>query len=430
MRCRAVILAVFAVIALSGLAASRLNDVAAAAAWQRRRPAQPARRAAGRTARRPDYANFSHRTAEHQKQECGACHKFPSPNWQEARKGDEAFPDVTEYPQHASCLGCHRAQFFARGERPVPRICTVCHVAGTPRNNARHPFPNPRERFDQTAKGRAHVSDFRISFPHDKHAEIVTAAHGRRPDKARSASVSLPDAHPVNVSFVGARWHAQQPAQSQPAAPAQTPENCAACHQTYQPQGESEDEFVTKPPAGLPEDAVWLKKGTFKTTPTSHAGCFQCHAQESGVKPEPTDCAMCHRLPATAAEPPGDFDPKLAAQMGVADKITLEKWRRREAGRFRHEWLSHAELRCDACHNVLAMNTLDERTKRVPVRSCGGAGAGAGCHIDADAGAILNEVVAKKQADPNFRCTKCHVVFGLRPLPASHAEAVAAPPAK
>lgn len=418
MMCRAVILAVFAVIALSGFAASRLNAEAAA---QQRRARQPARRPAAQTqrARRPDYTNFSHRTAEHQKQECGACHKFPSPNWQDVRKGDEAFPDVTEYPQHASCLNCHRAQFFARGERPVPRICTVCHVVATPRNTARHPFPNPRERFDQTAKGRAHVSDFRIFFPHDKHAEIVTASHGPRREDRRSTDAAF---------FLNARWRQQQqqPAPQQ-AAPAETPENCAACHQTYQPQGESENEFVTKPPADLPEDAVWLKKGTFMTTPPSHAGCFQCHAQESGIKPEPTDCTLCHRLPATAAEPQGDFDPKLAARMGITDKITLEKWRRRETGRFRHEWLSHAELRCDACHNVTAMNTLDERTKKVPVRSCGGAGPGAGCHIDADAGAILNEVVAKKRADPNFRCTKCHVVFGLRPLPASHAEAVAAP---
>jgi hypothetical protein len=84
--------------------------------------------------------------------------------------------------------------------------------------------------------------------------------------------------------------------------------------------------------------------------------------------------------------------------------------------------MSHAELACSACHDVAKMNTLDEKTKKVPVTRCG-----EGCHLG-EPDSALNEAVAKKQADPKFVCTKCHVVLGREPAPASHLEAVA--PAK
>src|SRR5215204_6300222 len=155
--------------------------------------AEPQRRGSprGRSVRAPrrGYSNFSHRVAEHQRQACDSCHKFPSPNWKEVRKGDEAFPDITQYPEHASCLACHRRQFFAR-ERPHPRICSVCHAAATPRVQTRHPFPNPRAAFDASAKGRTHVSDFRINFPHDKHLELFSRNRPPGGDAAREGFVS------------------------------------------------------------------------------------------------------------------------------------------------------------------------------------------------------------------------------------------------
>src|SRR5215831_10770700 len=65
-----------------------------------------------------NYANFSHQThVVGQKLACDSCHKFPSSNWKEVRKGDAAYADVTDFPEHASCLNCHRQQFFTR-ERP------------------------------------------------------------------------------------------------------------------------------------------------------------------------------------------------------------------------------------------------------------------------------------------------------------------------
>ncbi len=100
-----------------------------------------------RPARRPavpkiDYSQFSHVThVTTQKLACDSCHKFPTKNWKEVRKGDAAFPDVAEFPEHSSCLNCHRQQFFAR-ERPAPAICSNCHVGVTPRDTTRFLFPS------------------------------------------------------------------------------------------------------------------------------------------------------------------------------------------------------------------------------------------------------------------------------------------------
>ena len=109
---------------------------------------------------RRDYSQFSHLTEQH-RAACKSCHTFPSKNWKQVRKGDDAVPDVTEYPEHQACLGCHRQQFFAR-ERPVPRICSNCHVKATPADTSRHPFP----------RGLG-VSDFSVLFPKDKHADVT-----------------------------------------------------------------------------------------------------------------------------------------------------------------------------------------------------------------------------------------------------------------
>ena len=405
MKLRAAALTIFIVSALAVFVCPRLARVAAgpnsAIEPQQRRSTRRSqgarRRAAATQAQRRNYAKFSHSVPKHREQACSACHKFPTPNWNKARSGADAFEDVTDYPEHPSCLNCHHNQFFS-GARPA--ICTVCHTNPGPRDSARHPFPNPREIFDKSPKGQMESSDFQIHFPHDKHEGVF----GKNWPGFERDEQSLFQ----RVSWRGARR-------------SQAADSCSNCHQTYMPQGDSEDEFVTPPPKDLPEDAFWLKKGAFKTTPTSHAACFTCHSADSGMSPAPTDCAICHMLPA-APPPRADFDPKLAATMGVKDKTLLEKWRRRESARFRHEWFSHAELNCNACHDVARMNTLDEKTKKVAVASCGGGGEG--CHVGGPDG-VLNVAVAKKKSDPSFQCTKCHVVFGREPVPASHVNAVA-----
>jgi hypothetical protein len=340
--------------------------------------------------RKARYSEFPHST---HKMKCDACHKFPSSNWKTVRKTD-AFPDITEYPRHESCLNCHRPQFF-KGAKPA--ICSICHTNPQPQGGPRHAFPNPREIFDTTPKGKtAARSDFQISFPHDKHIDIVSRNEIQKPSAA-------------GALFVNARL--KLPAEST---------SCAVCHQTYKPQGDSEDEYFTKPPAKL-GDAFWLKKGTFKTVPTGHTTCFTCHSTDTGILPVPSDCATCHKLDAPLAKT--DFDARIAAPMKIEDKIMLMAWRKRDSSAtFRHEFSSHADLDCAACHNVTAISTTDALTKKVPVTSCNM------CHITAtaDDGGVLNFEVDARKKDAKFQCVKCHIAFGKSPVPESHIKAIAA----
>ena len=300
---------------------------------------------------------FSHANEKH-RFECQTCHKFPTKNWKLVRKESEAFPDVSEFPDHASCLNCHRKQFFAR-ERPAPQICANCHIAVTPRDTARFAFPSLGEPFLRSVKGKDFTSEFKVVFPHDKHSD----------------------------------------------------NDCADCHQAYKPQGDSDDEFVTKPPKNL-GDAFWLKKGTFKSIPLTHSNCFTCHNQESELPPSPQNCDACHK---PAITHPVDFDRKLATTIGFDDPVIMVLWQRRSAaGAFRHE--AHTEIECSKCHDVA-------KAQKVAVRSCGGA---EGCHVTAtaDDGGVLNYEMDQKKADAQFVCVKCHIIFGSRPVPASHPAAV------
>ena len=358
---------------------------------QRRRPVRPA------PVPKVDYGSFSHKThVDKQKLTCDTCHQFPSKNWKEVRKGDEAFPDVTDFPEHAACLNCHRVQFFAR-ERPAPKICGNCHIAVTPKNTARYVFPSVGEAFIASPRSLGFVSEFAVSFPHDKHEEVVSAnSRGEQPIRVMAVSFTS-----KNVQ--------------------EAPKSCPVCHQTYQAQGDSDDEFVTRPPKDFPEDAFWLKKGAFKTVPVSHTLCFTCHSEESGIEPLPKNCATCHKPAPEGVRPLRDFDPKLAASMGITDRIMLTRWSRRSAGRYRHEFAVHAELSCFTCHNPAVMNTLDERTL-VSVKSCGGEGSG--CHVEANTDGILNYEIEQKKTKANFQCTKCHIKLGTQPVPADHLEAI------
>jgi hypothetical protein len=329
--------------------------------------AETQRRAEQRRAAK-DYSRFSHPThVTDQKLACESCHKFPTSNWKEVRKGDAAFPDIAEFPQHESCLNCHRPQFFAR-ERPAPAICSNCHVAVTPRNTARFQFPSLGEPFLATARAENFVSEFRVAFPHPKHED----------------------------------------------------QSCDDCHQTYQPQEKSATEYVTQPPKNL-GDAFWLKKGTFKTRPLTHTTCFTCHNEESELAPLPKNCASCHKFaPAKAS---ADFDQKLADTIGVKDWWTLTAWRNRtSAGAFRHEIHGDLELKCAQCHKA-TITSIENTRAAVPVRSCGGA---EGCHVTAttDEGGTLNYEIEQKKKDASFVCTKCHLVFGRQAVPASHLSAI------
>ncbi len=368
---------------------------------------QPQKKVAAPKKPRVDYAKFSHQThAVTQKLECNSCHKVPAKNWKEVRTGDEAFPDVSDFPDHASCLNCHRQQFFAR-ERPAPVICSNCHVKNSPRDTSRYLFPSLGDVTDPTKKRREFVSEFGVGFPHDKHLDVVGFnSPALRKDSGWLVTVSL-----------------QEKKNDGP------PKSCPVCHATYQPQGDSSEEYVTKAPKNL-GDAFWLKKGSFKTIPNSHTICFTCHNADSGITPEPKDCNTCHKLLSLESGLRVDFDPKLAKDMGITDGMMLARWgRRSSAGAFRHEGGEHPALNCTGCHNVATFNTLDLKTLKVPVRSCGGA---EGCHITAttDDGGALNFEIDQKKKDPAFVCTKCHIVFGKVGVPEGHLSAIPTPAPK
>ncbi len=131
-------------------------------------------------------------------------------------------------------------------------------------------------------------------------------------------------------------------------------------------------------------------------------------------------------FPSAGTKAVQDFDPALAATMGITDPVMLSAWLRRGASRFQHEFSSHAELSCTLCHIMAAMNTVDKRTLKVPVQSCGGGGEG--CHITASTaeGGILNFAVDERNSNPAFRCTKCHINLGKEPVPESHLKAIEA----
>ena len=329
-------------------------------------PTQSRRRPATRKKTPSIYASFSHAThVTKQKLACDSCHKVPTSNWKAVRQGDAAFPDVVEFPDHSSCLNCHRQQFFAR-ERPAPAICSNCHVAVTPRETARWPFPSLGESFLATARAQGFVSEFHVAFPHPKH----------------------------------------------------TDNDCGDCHTTYQPQDKSDDEFVTKPPKNI-GDAFWLKKGTFKTRPLTHATCFTCHNAESELAPLPKNCESCHKP--VQQNRRADFDQKLADTIGVKDWWTLTAWRNRiSAGAFRHE--VHGEVKCAQCHQAMISNAAGTKVT-VPVTSCGGA---EGCHVTAtaDEGGILNYEIDERKKNASFACSKCHLVYGREAVPANHLSAI------
>ena len=355
--------------------------------------------------RRIDYSRFSHSThVGQQNLACDSCHKFPTANWKEVRTGAAAFPDVAEFPEHQSCLTCHRPQFFAR-ERPAPAICSNCHIKVTPRDTTRFLFDSLGDISDSTKPRREVASEFTNKFPHDKHVDVVEAR--------------IVPAREPRDRFVAVSWQQAKPAQ------ASETKSCPVCHQTYLPQGDSDQEYVTKPPEAL-GDNFWLKKGTFKTVPTSHTVCFTCHNAEAEIPPLPPDCKACHQLTNPQQLKKADFDQKLAETMGVKDRTIAAQWSSRaSAGTFRHEAGEHPNLSCLKCHNVSTMNLTDRKSLMVPVASCGGA---EGCHVTAtaDDGGILNYEIDQRKAKASFVCTKCHLSFGKEALPATHVHALPA----
>lgn len=368
---------------------------------RQRRPAQRTRRPARP---RVDYSNFSHRTPQHARRSCDSCHQSPTDNWARVRPREAAFPDVTDYPGHASCLDCHRRQFFV-GARPV--ICSVCHTVTSPRAAARHPFQNPSEGFAESPRKRQEPSDFVVNFPHDRHQDVM----------ARAVPAGRGE-----VGFVRAAYARQEAARDV--------DSCTICHQTFRPQGDSPEEFVVAPPAELADNdlripAFWMKKGMMKTTPSSHASCFNCHWQDGGERPFSSDCAGCHTLAppaAPAARKAADGDPAHPSAKALGDAVVLEHWARRSVARFKHEQSDHQKYGCTACHvTITSASRLGPETLDVPIQTC----ASSSCHgaTRPPKNIIYREVEQRRKPDgANYQCAKCHLNYGREPTPKSHSD--------
>ena len=365
---------------------------------------QQRRRGRARTAQRRaparDYSAFRHSTPAHRKDACDSCHKIPTAHWARVRDRESAFLDVADYPEHESCLGCHRTQFF-RGARPA--ICSVCHSVVSPRSGERHPFQNPPGLFARSAKAQKRAaggSEFALNFPHDVHLDAMA---------------------------------------SNPAGAGKRANSCSACHETYflRPGQKGAEAAAATPaaPAGVTQaPASELKDGLLMTSPAGHDSCFNCHWKgsreaEGGERPYASDCTGCHTpvqqakaAAARGAPPPAgkDIGGEAAEGAGFADSFARAKLLRRDAVKFPHAASSHNDLDCARCHmSVSSYGSLDDAMYKVPVLSCGG---GSSCHITP--ARDLNKEVASREKDASFQCVKCHVNLGRQKTPPSHLSAV------
>ena len=276
-------------------------SVSVALSQTRGRRRQPAPR---RATPAIDYSRFSHSTEKH-RQACGTCHKVPTENWQKT----SSFPDITDYPDHAACVSCHRAQFF-RGTRPV--ICTNCHTQVSPRADARLSFRNTKV-----------PQQFTIEFPHDRHQDVIAnlLQRVRRLENRKPGFIKTSFA--PNTQDV------------------KNYNNCTICHQ----------------PRAVPVFSGWSDGYipdalTFKSVLLDHASCFNCHWKEQ--KPVRDNCDGCHKLATGPITHPG-----------VPVRISM-KFKHDGGGEKRNH-----VAECTTCHiNITKSESLRGLKPDVPITSC------------------------------------------------------------
>ena len=365
----------------------------------RRRPTTSQTQATSRSAAR-NYARFKHE--DHRQPvarlDCADCHTIPSPAAPD-RIAAATKPSLDGYPYHDSCVRCHRQQFF-RGA--TPPICTVCHTRASPRLTARdmHPFPKQNE----TVMAR----EFPGYFPHSLHQSVIA----RKPDVPPASSTD------ESRSFIRAAFKTFDE------TPAKLPDNCATCHLT--------DERAPAPIAVGGTEATFKPeaKGTFKTVPSGHAACFNCHWQSQ--KPLKDDCAGCHlsqseytkkkRAASPEAVLPGVLSPNAVAWF----KAWPSAWPKRLSLKFRHATADH-DIGCTTCHiNLTQMETLNIPKADVPVATC------AICHVrtsspvlrkDGTTITFFSEMTAEASDKDNKTntCIGCHTtLIGRERPPCSH----------
>ena len=279
--------------------AAVIITLASSAGAQRKKSRRPATTRPSATA--IDYLHFSHATRKHQAA-CNTCHQVPTANWKKARE----YPDVADFPGHAACVSCHRAQFF-KGAKPA--ICADCHTKISPRDEARFAFRNPTAR-----------RQFVIEFPHDKHQDVIARLFRKLEWE------TAPEF--VRASFFPADEKTKHY------------NNCEICHQ---PRAGSPPGLTPASP-----DAVIPAPDTFKDVPLSHASCFNCHF--GSHKPIREDCGGCHKL---AAQP--------YVWTNSAARISLK---------FRHGREQHVAECTTCHINITKSATLRGLKPDVPITAC------------------------------------------------------------
>jgi Cytochrome c7 and related cytochrome c len=314
------------------------------------------------------YSAFLHSSDGHKSLACNACHKVPTA-WNAKRD----FPDVADFPDHDTCVRCHRQQFFTRQvmSGTGPSICTVCHVRAAPREDERFAFgaPNNGNQSLKNKEGRE-LRQFTIEFPHDQHQNAIARVEWPRLQSVRSElhhrlkSVPLDDKKPDY-------------------------NNCSICHRS-----DLSLAIVALPPQNA--DPAMLHP--FKSMPGSHDACFNCHWKN--LKPASDDCAGCHKLAPSAFTPligPKRISAKFAHEGGKGEHV----------------------MECTTCHiNITRASTLRGLTPDVPIAAC------ASCHKDSKKTTYPKAVTIEEEFAQNKKtgeCTYCHTPdVGKKKPPPSH----------
>ncbi len=334
-----------------------------------------------------NYNNFDHSTAAHRKQSCNECHKLPTglSSAENADGENYKYPDITDYPDHDSCLDCHRQQFF-KGARPA--ICSICHTKVSPRDKVRFAFPKASQ-----------AEEFTIRFPHDVHQDII-------------ANLKKPSPRETNVAaahFVNARFSFAAGMQDDKKTDYN---NCTICHapkaaKSYpvKPRRPQMTGLESGLVAASHTEKVAASAGYFKDVPNGHNSCFNCHYSEQ--KPTRSDCAGCH-IPSR----------KPTVESNVMERITLK---------FNHDQMTEGgtnphDKECTACHlRITQSEDLRLLNPDVPVFTCGGSCHGTKIKMEISQ---REEDLTEKQKNPQHQiksCSYCHNSFiGSFQVPESH----------
>lgn len=313
-----------------------------------------------------DYTKFSHSTPKH-KAACNTCHKTPTKNWTKVSQ----FPDVADFPDHDTCVSCHRAQFF-KGARPP--ICSVCHTKTSPRDAARYTFRNPASRLQ-----------FVIEFPHDRHQDVIAV-------NRFLISAPLTSHRAPHDAFMA---HAAAPPQFN---------NCTICH--------GGSVFAISAPAPTrpnlrTSDMDGLGLMPFKASPTNHGACFNCHWKSQ--EPVAANCNGCHTLaPAPYFRSP---EPHRISRNFI-----------HEGGGEKKQHVAE----CTTCHiNITKSATLRGLKPDVPITAC------TECHNKEGLRQDLNKELSALEKNRTFTCVYCHAPdVGSLDAPASHFLIAQRPPFK